>query len=91
MAPPEVRSQSLGTRNNLDCIACQVTLLSLFGQLRVRLGFPRQEYYSRLPFSSPGDLPESGIEPTSPALAGRFFTVEPPGKLQLILLDSNLV
>ena len=91
MAPPEVRSQSLGTRNDLDGIACQATLLSLFGQLRVRLGFPRQEYYSRLPCSSPGNLPESGIEPTSPALAGRFFIIEPPGKPQLILLDSSLV
>ena len=31
-------------------------------------------------FASPGDLPDSGIEPESPALAGRFFTIEPPGK-----------
>ena len=30
--------------------------------------------------SSPGDLPDPGIEPTSPALTGRFFTTEPPGK-----------
>ena len=40
------------------------------------MGFPRQEYWSRLPFSS-GDLPDAGIEPTSPALAGGFFTTEP--------------
>ena len=33
------------------------------------------------PFPSPGDLPDQGTEPTSPALAGRFFTTEPPGKL----------
>ena len=44
------------------------------------MGFPRQEYWSRLPFPSPGDLPNSVIEPTSPALAGRFFITEPPGK-----------
>ena len=44
------------------------------------VGFPRQEYWSRLPFPSPGDLPNPGIEPASPALAGRFFTTEPPGK-----------
>ena len=43
-------------------------------------GFPRQEYWSRLPFPPPGDLPNPGIERTSPALAGRFFTTEPPGK-----------
>ena len=40
----------------------------------------RQENWSGLPFPSPGDLPNPGIEPTSPALAGRFFTSEPPGK-----------
>ena len=41
---------------------------------------PRQEYCSGLPFVSPGDLPDPGIEPMSPALAGVFFTTEPPGK-----------
>ena len=43
-------------------------------------GISRQEYWSGLPFPPPGDLPDSGIEPTSPALAGRFFTTEPHGK-----------
>ena len=37
------------------------------------MGFSRQEYWSGLPFPSPGDLPDPGIEPTSPALAGGFF------------------
>ena len=41
---------------------------------------PRQEYWSELPFPSPGDLPDPEIEAPSPALAGRFFTTEPPGK-----------
>ena len=40
------------------------------------MGFFRQKYWSRLPFPSPGDLPEPGIEPASPALAGEFFTSE---------------
>jgi len=44
------------------------------------MGFPRQEYWSALPFAPPGDLPDLGIEPESPALAGRFFTTEPPEK-----------
>ena len=44
------------------------------------MGFPRQKYWSGLPFPSPGDLPDPGIELASPALAGRFFTTEPPGK-----------
>ena len=42
--------------------------------------FPRQEYWSGLPFPSPGALPNPGIEPASPALAGGFFTTEPSGK-----------
>ena len=42
--------------------------------------FSRQEYWSGLPFPSPGDLPDPGIKPTSPALTGGFFTTEPPGK-----------
>ena len=42
--------------------------------------FSQQEYWSRLPFPSPGDLPGAEIEPMSPALTGRFFTTEPPGK-----------
>ena len=41
-------------------------------------GFLRQEHWSELPFPSPGDLLDPGIEPASPALAGRFFTAEPP-------------
>ena len=49
-------------------------------QAPLSMGFPRQEHWSRLLFPSPGDLPNSGIEPTSPALAGGFFTTEPPGK-----------
>ena len=39
--------------------------------------FSRQEYWSGLPFPSPGDLPDSGIKLTSPTLADRFFTAEP--------------
>jgi len=45
--------------------------------------FSRQEYWSWLPFPSPGDLPNPGIKPMtleSLALAGRFFTTVPPGK-----------
>ena len=47
------------------------------------MGFPRPEYWSGLPFPSPRELPHPGIEPMSlvpPALAGRFFITEPPGK-----------
>ena len=44
------------------------------------MGFPRQEYWSVLAFPSPADLFDPEIEPVSPALAGEFFTTEPPGK-----------
>ena len=52
-------------------------------QASLSMGFPRQEYCSGLPFSSPGDLPNPGIKPvslTSLSLAGRFLTTELPGK-----------
>ena len=42
--------------------------------------FSRQEYWSGLPFPSPGDLPDPGIKPMSPALTGGFFTIESPEK-----------
>ena len=58
-------------------VACQPPL---------SVGFPRQDYWSGLLFPSPGDLQDSGIEQVSPALAGRFFTVEPPGKPFLSVL-----
>jgi len=51
--------------------------------------FPKQEHWSGLPFPSPGDLPDPGIEPASPALAGRFFTTEPPGKPNGILFNTK--
>ena len=44
------------------------------------MGFSRQEYWSRVPSPAPGDLPSAVTELESPALAGRFFTSEIPGK-----------
>ena len=49
-------------------------------QAPLSMGFLRQEYMNGLPFCSPVDLPGPGTEPASPALAGRFFTTEPPGE-----------
>ena len=59
-----------------------VTPQTVAHQVPVPMGFSRQEYWGRLLFLSPGDLPDPGNEPTSltsPALVGRFFT-EPPGR-----------
>ena len=53
-------------------------------------GFPRQEYWSSLPFPPLGDLPDSGIKPMSPTLAGRFFTNEPSGKSLKVLIYHQL-
>ena len=53
-------------------------------QASLPMKFSRQEYWSGLPLPPPGDLPVPVIEPQSsafPALAGGFFTTEPPGKL----------
>ena len=44
------------------------------------MGLPRQEYWSGLPFPSPGHFPDPGIQSVFPELAGGFFTTEPPGK-----------
>ena len=52
-------------------VACQASL---------SMGFPRQEYWSGFPFLSPGDLPDPGIKPVSPALVGGFFISELPAK-----------
>ena len=49
-------------------------------QATLSVGFPRKEYWSGLPFPSPGGLPAPGIELASPALAGELFTTEPPRK-----------
>ena len=56
-------------------------------------GFSRQEYWSGLPFSPPGDLPDPGIKPASsafPALTGGFFTTVPPGKPVIVLNAAEL-
>ena len=56
---------------------------TLVCQAPLSMEFPRQEYWSGLPFPTPGDLPDPGIESTSLAsstLADRFFTTAPPGK-----------
>ena len=53
------------------------------------MGFPRQEYWSGLPFSSPGDLPNPRMEPRSPALTGGLFTTELPGKPNVCIPLTN--
>ena len=80
----------------MEVIVKLIVLLLLFSRLVVSDSFaipwtaayqaplsteiPRQEYWSGFLFPCPGDLPDSGIEPASPALAGEFFTTETRGK-----------
>ena len=63
----------------MDCVALQAPL---------SMGFYRQEW-SGLPIPSPGDLPNPGIEPVSPALTGGLFTTEPSGKPQITCVDLS--
>ena len=59
-------------------------------QAPLSMRFSRQEYWSGLPFPPPEDLPDPGTKPESPALTGKFFTTEPPGKPLLTGTPSNL-
>ena len=49
-------------------------------QAPLSMEFSRQEFWSGLPFPSPGDLPDPGVKPASPVLAGEFSSTGPPGK-----------
>ena len=57
-----------------------MTLWAVARQAPLSMGFSRQEYWSGLPFLSPGDLPNPGIELGSPILQADGLTSEPPGK-----------
>ena len=75
--------------------ACSFTHLCLFvtpravaSQASLSMEFSRQEYWSGLPFCTPGDLPDPVIEPVtlvSPALAGRLFTPELPDQHEILV------
>ena len=68
-------AQSCPTLCDPWTVACQAPL---------SMEFFRQENWSMLPSPTPRNLPNTGTEPASPALAGRFFSTAPPGKLQVI-------
>ena len=69
----------------LSCVQPFAAPWTVTRQAPLFMGFPRQECWSALPFPSlPGNLLEPGIESMSPAVAGRFFTTEPPGKPMLL-------
>ena len=86
----------------MNCVLCVCSFAQLYltccdpwtvaHQAPLSMEFSRQEYWSRLPFPTPGDLPNPGIEPeslASPALAGGVFTAESSGKPSCALAMYN--
>ena len=58
-------------------------------QAPLSMGFPRQEYWSGLPFPFPEDLPDPRIKPRSPAFAGGFFTTKPLARIKCTVSVTN--
>ena len=69
---------------SLSLVQLCATPWTVAHQAPLSMGFPRQEYWSGLPFPPPEDLPDPGIKPMSPALAGGFFTTELLGKPSIL-------
>ena len=63
----------------LSRVGLFATLCTIAYQAPPSMGFSRHEYWSGVPFPSPGDLPDPGIEPGSPAFQADALTSEPPG------------
>ena len=70
-----VRARSVAQSLQLSVTPCTVAC-----RAPLSMGFSKQEYWGGLPFPTPGDLPDRGMELVSPALAGEFFPSEAPGK-----------
>ena len=75
-----LRSDNPGFKSSLR-VQLFATRWTVAHQAPPSMGFSRQKYWSGLPFPSPGDLPDPGIEPRSPTLQADALTSEPPGKL----------
>ena len=67
----------------LSCVQLFATPWTVARQASLSMGFSRQETWSGLPFPSPGDLPDPGIDPESPAFQADALTSEPPGNSHL--------
>ena len=71
MSNQSIKSESVQTVSHVQLFAISWTITR---QAPLPMGFSRQEYFSGLLLPSPGGLPDLGVKPTFPALAGRFFT-----------------
>ena len=75
---------------SLSRVRLFATLWTVAHYAPLSMGFSRQEYWSGLPFPSPGDLPDPGIKPRSPALQADALTSEPPGKPPGVYITGHL-
>ena len=69
--------------SDFNCVRLFGTLWTVTRQASPSMGFSRQEFWSGLPFPSPGDLPHPGIEPWSPSLQADSLLSEPPEKIKV--------
>ena len=76
----EILTLELHSMLELSCVQLVVTPWTVPHQAPLSMEFPRQEYWSGLPFPPPGDLSNPGIEPVSPALQEDFSPAELLGK-----------
>ena len=83
--------QAVFVVQSLNHVQLFATTWALACQASLSMGFPSKEYWSGLPFPSPGDLPDQGIEPVFFALAVGFYTLEPPGKMQLPIFNGYCI
>ena len=76
---------------SLSRVRLFATLWTVARQAPLSMGFSRQEYWSVWPFPSPGDLPDPGIKPWSPALQADSVLSEPPGApgMCYLLIDNG--
>ena len=78
------------------CVSCSVvsnsaTPWTIAGQIPLSVEFSRQEYWSGLPFPSPEDLPDPGIEPGSPELQADSLPSEPPSDTLQSIIERNRI
>ena len=88
VGPVPLRASVPMCAQSLSHVQLFVTPWTVASQVPLSMGFFGEEYWNGLPFPSPGDLPDPGIEPASPALMGEFFTSEPPAAAAAKSLQS---
>ena len=90
-APPGAITQNVRVKvSSFSHVQLFVTLWTVACQAPLSMGFLRQEYWSRLPFPPPGNLPDPAIKPGSPALHADSLPSEPPGKPSLFAIKTQI-